>query len=167
MYVDIVVYWWILGMFHKSNSYLWEPHQERLLNGELVLNVLLSQGNPFWLIVVWLLIFRVFGVQWVLPKKVLDFLCGWRSRGPNLDFWNLNPWCLMRTLQRERNQCTFEDEYYMSAKLQASFISSLYEWPFVLGLIVSNLVQSFIESIHMWIFCNCNSLDYFVPIFMK
>ena len=33
----------------------------------------------------WSLTFRVFGVQWVLPKKVLDLFYGWQSRGPNLD----------------------------------------------------------------------------------
>ena len=33
----------------------------------------------------WSLIFRMFGVQWVLPEKVLDLLCGWQSREPNSD----------------------------------------------------------------------------------
>ena len=33
----------------------------------------------------WSLIFRMFGVQWVLPEKVFDLLCGWQSREPNLD----------------------------------------------------------------------------------
>lgn len=39
-------------------------------------------------------IFKMFGVQWVLPEKVLDFSCGWWSRGPNSDV-SLTPLCLM------------------------------------------------------------------------
>ena len=33
----------------------------------------------------WSLIFRMFGVQWVLPEKVFALLCGWQSREPNSD----------------------------------------------------------------------------------
>ena len=32
----------------------------------------------------WSSIFRMFGVQWVLPEMVLDLLCGWQCHGPNL-----------------------------------------------------------------------------------
>ena len=28
--------------------------------------------------------FRRFGIQWVLPEKILDLLCGWQSKGPNI-----------------------------------------------------------------------------------
>ena len=37
--------------------------------------------------------FRTFGIQWVLPEKILDLLCGWQSKGPNI--WNLIPLYLM------------------------------------------------------------------------
>ena len=43
----------------------------------------------------------------------------------------------------------FEDVECTSTQLLASFISSLYEWSFALGLTNSNSVQCFIESIHM------------------
>ena len=49
--------------------------------------------------------------------------------------WNLIPLCLMRTKWRKKHQRTFEDAEYTSTQLQASFISSLYEWSFVLDLI--------------------------------
>ena len=40
-------------------------------------------------------IFRMFGVQWVLPKKVLDLLCGWQCCEPNSNLRNLIPLYLM------------------------------------------------------------------------
>ena len=43
----------------------------------------------------------------------------------------------------------FEDVECTSTQLLASFISSLYEWSFALGLTNSNSVQCLIESIHM------------------
>jgi len=51
--------------------------------------------------------------------------------------WNLTLLCLMRNKWRERHWHTFEDAEYTSTQLQASFISSLYEWSFALDLIDS------------------------------
>ena len=49
--------------------------------------------------------------------------------------------------------CIFEDVECTSSQIQASFvssfISSLYEWSFVLGFTDSNSIHSFIESTHM------------------
>ena len=67
----------------------------------------------------------MFGVQWVLPEKGSWLLCAWRSRGPNLEIWNITPLGLWRTIWRERNQWTFEDMECTPPQLQASFISSL------------------------------------------
>lgn len=56
------------------------------------------------------LIFKMFGVQWVLPEKVLDFSCGWWSRGPNSDV-SLTPLCLMwiRIYMEGKKLAYFED----------------------------------------------------------
>jgi len=97
----------------------------------------------------WSSIFRMFGVKWVLPEMVLDLLCGWQCHGPNLDVRNLIPLCLMWTIRRERNWRIFEDVEYMSSQIQASSISSLYEWSFVSSLTDSISIHSFIESTHM------------------
>lgn len=59
----------------------------------------------------------------------------------------------------------FEDVKYTSAQIQASFISSLYEWPFVSGLTDSNCIYSFIETLICRYFSNYNSLGYFMYIF--
>ena len=85
----------------------------------------------------WSLIFKMFDeVQWVLLEKVLDLLFEWRSKGPNSAIWNLTPSCLMWTIWRERNRRTFEYAEHTSTQLQASLVSSLYEW--VSGLTYSN-----------------------------
>ena len=55
--------------------------------------------------------FRSFGIQWVLPGRVVDLLFGWHNwfRKHSSDIWNLVPLCLMWTVWRERNRLTFED----------------------------------------------------------
>lgn len=81
--------------------------------------------------------------QWVLLEKVLDLLCEWRSKGPNSTIWNLTP-CLMWTIQRERNQWTFEHVERTSTQLQASLVL------FMSGCQVSQIVTiySYIDLIH-------------------
>lgn len=79
-----------------------------------------------------------FGVRWVLSKKVLDLLCGWWSRGPNSNIWNITPLYLMHT-------------------------SGLL---FRVLQIVTLFIPSLSPSVCRY-FCNCNSLDYFVSISCK
>ena len=114
----------------------------------------------------WSSIFKMFGVQWVLPEMVLDLLCGWQCHGPNSDVWNLIPLCLMQTIWREQNRHIFEDMDFTSSQIQASFINSLYKWSFISGLTNNNFIHSFKESAHMQILSYCNSLGYFMFIFM-
>ena len=42
--------------------------------------------------------------------------------------WNLAPLCLMWSIWRECNNCTFEDEESSGNQLLASFIFSLFDW---------------------------------------
>ena len=50
----------------------------------------------------------------------------------------------MWTIWRERNYRTFEDVERTSTQIQASYISSLYEWSIVSGLTNSNSIHAFI-----------------------
>ena len=81
----------------------------------------------------------MFGVQWVLLKKVFDLLCGWRCCGPNLNIWNLIPLCLMSTIWRERNRHLFENVECTSSQIKASFINSLYQHSFYWVLLIGTL----------------------------
>ena len=71
-------------------------------NGESVNHLLLHCDKAYLL---WSMVFRSFGISWVLPRSVADMLLGWwswfgkRSSG----VWNLAPLCLMWCIWRERN----------------------------------------------------------------
>jgi hypothetical protein len=61
--------------------------------------------------VLWGYALRAFGVQWVLPRQVVDLLFGkgdWFGKHSS-DIWNLVPLCLMWVIFGERNRSTFED----------------------------------------------------------
>ena len=45
-------------------------------SGESVDHLLLHCGEVSWL---WSLALRLFGVAWVLPKKIIDLLAGWKN----------------------------------------------------------------------------------------
>ena len=60
----------------------------------------------------WGFVFSMFGIQWVLPAKVLDMLSGWHNwfgRRSSV-IWNLAPLCVMWSLWQERNRRIFEDK---------------------------------------------------------
>jgi len=50
-------------------------------------------------------------MQWMVPEKVLDLLCGWRNWVDKLssDTLNLVLLYLVLTLWMEQNHCTLED----------------------------------------------------------
>ena len=62
-------------------------------------------------VVLWSWIFQAFGVHWVLSGKVADLLFSWwNGLGRySSDIWNIVHLCLMWTIWKEHNQCTFED----------------------------------------------------------
>uniref|UniRef100_A0A2N9G322 Vacuolar protein sorting-associated protein 13 VPS13 adaptor binding domain-containing protein n=2 Tax=Fagus sylvatica TaxID=28930 RepID=A0A2N9G322_FAGSY len=80
------------------------------------------------LLLYWSFVLRSFGVDWVLPKKVVELLFGWWSlfgkEEASSDVWNLVPPCLMWTIWRERNCRSFED-------IESLVDSKTYPGPFV------------------------------------
>uniref|UniRef100_A0A2N9E7V6 Reverse transcriptase domain-containing protein n=1 Tax=Fagus sylvatica TaxID=28930 RepID=A0A2N9E7V6_FAGSY len=58
----------------------------------------------------WDMIFGLFGLQWVMPKRVIDlFSCWYGSVGRHSVIWKAIPHCIMWCLWRERNARIFED----------------------------------------------------------
>jgi hypothetical protein len=53
----------------------------------------------------WNLFFRMFGVEWIMPKRVVDLLACWKGKGQRdlKIVWSLIPLCLMWCIWRERN----------------------------------------------------------------
>jgi hypothetical protein len=72
----------------------------------------------------WGFIFQRFGIQWVLPAKVIDLLFGWfNGLGKHSsDIWNLVPHYLMCSLWQERNSRIFEEKEKSLLHLQESFV---------------------------------------------
>ena len=68
-------------------------------NGETVDHLLLHCGNAYWL---WSLVFRSFGISWVLSRSVADTFFGWWNwfGKHSSSVWNLAPLCLMWCLWR-------------------------------------------------------------------
>ena len=92
-------------------------------NGETVDHLLLHCGKAYQL---WSLVFRSFGISWVLPRLVVDTLFGWWDWlwKHSSSIWNLAPLCVMWCLWRERNWRTFEDIDSSDDQLLASFSDS-------------------------------------------
>ena len=82
----------------------------------------------------WAMVFGMFGVQWVMPKSIMDlFSCwmGWFRRHDSVLVWKMIPHCLIWCLWRERNARHFEDSERHLHKLKSLFFHTLFDW--VLG----------------------------------
>ena len=102
--------------------------------------VCVSKMGSLWLfcccIVLWLeryghLFFYLFGVQWVMPKKVVDLLVCWNWRDTRNCIgviWNAIPLCITWIIWKERNNRTFEDLEHLLASVKLSLLCTLYAW---------------------------------------
>jgi hypothetical protein len=83
----------------------------------------------------WDMIFGLFGLQWVMPKRVIDlFSCWYGSVGRHSVIWKAIPHCIMWCLWRERNARIFEDCELSVVELKLHFYRSLLDWMSVTGL---------------------------------
>ena len=115
-------------------------------NGETVNHLLLHYEKAYQL---WSLVFRSFGISWVLPKSVVDTLFGWWNwfEKHSFSIWNLAPLCLMWCIWRERNWRTFEGMDKSDDQLLSSFSGSLFEWSRAWGLTSSDSLPLFLSSL--------------------
>uniref|UniRef100_A0A2N9IEM8 Reverse transcriptase zinc-binding domain-containing protein n=1 Tax=Fagus sylvatica TaxID=28930 RepID=A0A2N9IEM8_FAGSY len=91
----------------------------------------------------WDMIFGLFGIQWVMPKRVIDLLSCWHgSVGRHSVIWKAIPHYIMWCLWRERNVRTFEDCELSVVELKLHFYCSLLDWTSVTGLFrLSNMLD--------------------------
>ena len=77
----------------------------------------------------WGFVFQMFGIQWVLPAKVIELLFRWFNGfgKHSSDIWNLVPLCLMWSLWQERNSRIFEDKEKSLLHLQEYFVGLQYD----------------------------------------
>jgi hypothetical protein len=78
----------------------------------------------------WYSLFGLFGLSWVMPRRVIDLLaCWWSSdRSKRAMVWKMATICLFLCLWRERNNRSFEDVEKTSEELLSSFYHTLYLW---------------------------------------
>ena len=66
------------------------------------------------------LVFCLFGVHWLIRKKLVELLECWKEGFANhrsVDVWGAMPHCVMRTIWRERDLWTFDGIELLSAKI--------------------------------------------------
>jgi hypothetical protein len=95
--------------------------------GEPVDHLLLHCDVAF---VLWSSLFSRFGMSWVMPRWVIDFLMCWWSfgRSKSAAVWKMTPICHFWYLWRERNNRSFEDLESTLEEILSSFYHSLYFW---------------------------------------
>ena len=70
----------------------------------------------------------LFGVHWVMPRRVAEWLECWQGRmgwHQHIEIWKVVPHCLMRCIWREWNACTFEDGERNIVALKLCFFFAL------------------------------------------
>ena len=115
-------------------------------NGESVDHLLLHCGEVFRL---WSFALRSFGVSWVLLKRVIDSLAGWRNwlgKHPS-NVWNLVPHCVMWIIWRERNSPIFEDLVLSGDKLLELFVTTLFDWSCAWDFTSLKSIPLFLDSL--------------------
>jgi hypothetical protein len=79
----------------------------------------------------WSYILTIFGVEWVMPRRVLELLTSWSTSfgcDPAKEVWWLIPLYLMWYLWRKRNARHFEDVETSMLELQKRLLNMLYIW---------------------------------------
>jgi hypothetical protein len=79
----------------------------------------------------WSYIFSLFGIEWVMPRTVLELLTSWDALvgdGRAKEAWRLAPLCLLWCIWRERNARLFEDVETSMVELRKRLLNMLYLW---------------------------------------
>ena len=77
----------------------------------------------------WVSIFRLFGIEWIMPQQVVKLLaCARGQFGShcNLEVWRMVPFWLMWCILKERNDQNLEDCVRTMIELQVIMFKSLY-----------------------------------------
>jgi hypothetical protein len=79
----------------------------------------------------WSYVLTLFGVEWVMPRTVLELLNSWGAAlggGHAIEAWRLAPLCLLWCIWRERNARLFEDVETSMVELRKRLLNTLYFW---------------------------------------
>ena len=133
----------------RASFFGWEAAWNRLLTTDRLKRVGWSIPNRFFLCkykekttdhlllfcekarMLWLLIFSLFGVQWVMHSSVKRNLLGWYGSfvGKKREkAWKTAPLCLMWTIWKERNRRAFDDVERNDQDLKSIFLYTFVNW---------------------------------------
>jgi hypothetical protein len=79
----------------------------------------------------WSYVLILFGVEWVMPRTVLELLNSWGAAigcGHAKEAWRLAPLCLLWCIWRERNARLFDDVETSMVELRKRLLNTLYFW---------------------------------------
>ena len=104
----------------------------------------------------WNFVLCAYGVSWVFPETVSDFLAGWHNwwGRKSSRIWNLIPHCIMWNIWRERNGRIFENQEHSVGRIIELLMGSLYDWATAWNLCSSHSLGEFLESLS---FCSLSS----------
>ena len=107
----------------------------------LLLHCLLAQE-------IWDLAFSMFGVVWVMPRRVMDLLHCWPKLNRQIagEIWGLIPHCIMWCLWRERNARCFEGCEMSIQDLKKFVLNTIWEWAAAQGLVSGYSLLDFIGT---------------------
>jgi exonuclease III len=97
-------------------------------NGESVDHLLLHCEVATYL---WHSVFTLFGMEWVMPEKVIDLFSCWNQVGGkdlSRDIWRMAPLCVIWCIWRERNARIFEDKECSVVGVRKNMITMLHMW---------------------------------------
>jgi hypothetical protein len=96
----------------------------------------------------WDLAFSMFGLSWVMPRRVMDLLHCWPglTKQKAGDIWRLIPNCIMWCLWRERNSRCFEGCEMPIQDLKNFVLNTLWKWAAAQGLVSGSSLLDFIDT---------------------
>ncbi|KAG2709629.1 hypothetical protein I3760_05G248700 [Carya illinoinensis] len=98
----------------------------------------------------WCVVFRRVGLNWVMPKSVLELLASWAMPGGNLHvkaMWKMVPICIMWCIWQERNERTFEDKERTTEELCSYLFSTLILWSLAIDFNGLNIHEFLVTTI--------------------
>ena len=80
---------------------------------------------------IWDLVFALFGLQWLMPRKVIDLLACWQGYigwDWHRAIWRRIPHCFTWCVWRERNNRSLEGCEWSVSNQKQLFLKTLFEW---------------------------------------
>ena len=97
----------------------------------------------------WSLVFCLFGIQWVMPRSVLELFeaqQGKFARHRHIDVWKLVPHCLIWCIWHERNARSFEGCERSLLEIKSFFLHTLFEWSVIFSHFSCSSFPIFLDS---------------------